>query len=191
MSKTLNYSFVVILSFIVVRLHPYEQVSLSVNYKRKTWVLASACSIFWPTTAKLKTDKVNTHAGVYRYTVKCALRLHEPRSTLRSLIYTPRGSHLCIVLVQLSIVVVRISKNKASVTPFHNVVHRPRGSSLLKEYHSQWGNSFCKSTKKKTIIATFLQLFLLFLFYLRLCQRHIKPKTNITQSRTHAISHGY
>ena len=35
-------------------------------------MLASACSIFWPTTAKLKTDKVNTHAGVYRYTVKCA-----------------------------------------------------------------------------------------------------------------------
>ena len=33
-------------SFIVVRLHPYEQVSLSVNYKRKTWVLASACSTF-------------------------------------------------------------------------------------------------------------------------------------------------
>ena len=41
------------------------------------------------------------------------LRLHEPRSTLRSLMYTPRGSHPYYVLVQRSIVVVSKTKNKA------------------------------------------------------------------------------
>ena len=41
-----------------------------------------------------------------------------PQHTTESDIHTP-WQLLCIVLVQLSIVVVRISKNKASVTPFN------------------------------------------------------------------------
>ena len=63
------------------------------------------------------------------------------------------------------------TKNKASVTPFHNVVHRPRGSSLLKEYHSQWGNSFCKSTKKKQLSQLFRNFFFFFFLFPPLSQR--------------------
>ena len=84
-------------SFIVVRLHPYEQIILTVNYKRKS-VGACIClfTVLGLPQPLLKNRQRNTHVEVYRYTVKCALRLHKSRSTLRSLIYTPRGSYPCI-----------------------------------------------------------------------------------------------
>ena len=48
------------------------------------------------------------------------LRLHEPRSTLRSLIYTPRGSHSCIVLELLfDCGSFESPKTKRKVTPFN------------------------------------------------------------------------
>ena len=47
--------------------------------------------------------------------VKCA-RGMRPRSTLRSLIYTPRGVTSAMFLSSFD-VVVRLFKNKASVTP--------------------------------------------------------------------------
>ena len=100
-------------SFIVVRLHPYEQVSLSINYKRKTWVLSSACSSSRPTTALTVNRQRNTHAGEYSTPVKCALRILDPRSTLRRVYTTPRGRHLCNVLDRSSIVVVSKTQNKA------------------------------------------------------------------------------
>ena len=107
-------------SFIAVRKHPKRTgLTLCDSYKRKTWVLNICLFDILAYHSQAENRQINTHAGVYRYTVKCALRLHEPRSTLRRVYTTPRGSHLCIVLVQLSIVVVRISKNKASVTPFN------------------------------------------------------------------------
>ena len=71
------------------------------------------CSLFWPTTAKLKNRQRNTHAGNIVHPHKCA----EGTSTLTAhygeYIHTPRGSYQCIAFVQLSIVVVRITKNKA------------------------------------------------------------------------------
>ena len=84
----------------------------------QTWVFTSACFMFWPTTAKLKNRQRNTHMGVYLYTVKCAVRILDPQHTTESIYYTP-WSHPSIVLVCFSIVVVRLSKNKASVTPFN------------------------------------------------------------------------
>ncbi len=121
----------------------------------------------------------------YTDTRKVCVEDSQPsQHTTESIYYTP-WNYPCNVLVQYSIVVVSKYKNKASVTPFHNVVHRPRGSSLLKEYHSQWGNSFCKSTKKKTIIATFPQLFLLFLSFPPPCQRLQVWRCEAIQSATY------
>ena len=54
-----------------------------------------------------KTDRINTHDGVYRYTVKCASEdITSPRSTLRRVYATPRGVTLAFVFVLCSIVVV-------------------------------------------------------------------------------------
>ena len=95
-------------SFIVVRLHPYEQVSLLVNYKRKN-VGACICPFVvrgLPQPMR-KTDRETPTLEYIDYTVKCAYESNTySRSTLRSLIYTPRGSYPCIVLVLSSIVVV-------------------------------------------------------------------------------------
>ena len=44
-----------------------------------------------PSTASAKNRQRNTHVGVYSTPVKCALRLLEPRSTLRRVYTTPRG----------------------------------------------------------------------------------------------------
>ena len=51
--------------------------------------------------------------------VMCALRPHVPRRTLRRVYDTPRGNYPCIVSDLYSSVVVRLPKNKASVTPFN------------------------------------------------------------------------
>ena len=37
------------------------------NYTQKTWVLASACSTIWPTTANEENRQRNTHVEVYRH----------------------------------------------------------------------------------------------------------------------------
>ena len=98
-------------------------------------------------------ERTNRETTTLEYTEirkVCVEDTRPSQHTTESIYYTP-WSYPCNVLVQYSIVVVSKYKNKASVTPFHNVVHRPRSSSLLKEYHSQWGNSFCKSTKKKQL----------------------------------------
>lgn len=79
-------------------------------------------------------------------TVKCA-RGNKPRSTLRSLIYTPRGNHPCNVLVQYSIVVVSKYKNKASVTPFKYVVLHPMAPFSSENIKAASGGCICKITK--------------------------------------------
>ena len=129
MSKTRNYSFVVILSFIVVRLHPYEQIILTVNYKRKN---VGACICLFDNQAyhSLEENRQrNNHVEVYRYTVKCA---YEDTRILAAH-YGEYILHPVELPLQCSCpqfdVVVRLSKNKASVTPFQYVV--PRGSDLL------------------------------------------------------------
>ena len=100
-------------SFIVVRLHPYEQVSHSVNYKRKTWVLASACSSSRPSTALTVNRQRNNHVEVYRYTVKCASEdLVSPRSTLRRVYTTPRGATPAMFLTVIRLWKFRSPKTK-------------------------------------------------------------------------------
>jgi len=79
-------------SFIVVRLHPYERVSHSVNYKRKN-VGACICPFCIQAYHSLEENRQrNNHVEVYRYTVKCASEdMVSPRSTLRRVYTTPRG----------------------------------------------------------------------------------------------------
>ena len=86
----------------------------------------------------------------------------DPRSTLRRVYTTPRGVTPTFVLVLCSIVEVLNDQKQSVSNAFQYVVHRPRGSSLLKEYHSQWGNSFCKSTKKKQLSQLFRNFFFFF-----------------------------
>ena len=82
----------------------------------------------------------NNHVEVYRYTVKCASEdMVSPRSTLRSLIYTPRGSHPCNVLVLNSIVVVSKRPKTKRDNAFQYVVPPPQGSTHLSVHPSQYG----------------------------------------------------
>ena len=81
-------------------------------------MLTSACSISRPSTALVVNRQSKPHVGEYSTPVKCALRMHNPRSTLRRVYITPRGNYLAFVLDYYSIVEVSKSKNKASVTPF-------------------------------------------------------------------------
>ena len=62
------------------------------DYKRKN-VGACICLFCIQAYHSLEENRQrNTHAEVYRCTVKCACEdMDSPRSTLRSLIYTPRG----------------------------------------------------------------------------------------------------
>ena len=78
--------------------------------------------------------------------VKCALRMLNPRSTLRRVYDTPRDSHSCHVLVQYSSVVVSKYKNKASVTPLICSA-LPISVSHFKWSLVSWTKSFCKDTK--------------------------------------------
>ena len=85
----------------------------------------------------------------------------KPLSTLRRCWYTPRGVTPALFLISCRCGSSNIQKQSVS-NAFQYVVHRPRGSSLLKEYHSQWGNSFCKSTKKKQLKQLFRNFFFFF-----------------------------
>ena len=93
MSKTLLFiPLSLVRFFIVVRLHPYEQILLTVNYKRKN---VGACICLFDNQAyhSLEENRQrNNHVEVYRYTVKCASEdMVSPRSTLRRVYTTPRG----------------------------------------------------------------------------------------------------
>ena len=122
MSKTRNYSFVVS-SFIFSC--PPSPIRTSITFrlttKEKTWVLTSAC----PTHRGLpqpcrKNKQRNNHVGEYKDAVKCALRIPDPRSTLRRVYTTPRGVTPAFVLVlHIDCGSFDGSKNKASVTPFN------------------------------------------------------------------------
>ena len=150
MSKTLLFiPLSLVRSFIVVRLHPYEQIIPTVNYKRKN-VGACICLFYFVAYHSHTGKQTEKHPTLEHIDIRkvCVEDTRPSQHTTESIYYTP-WSYPCDVLDRYSIVEVSKTKNKASVTPFHNVVHRPRSSSLLKEYHSQWGNSFCKSTKKK------------------------------------------
>ena len=86
--------------FIVVRLHPYEQIILSVNYKRKN---VGACICLShpsrPTTALQKEQTEKQPRWSIQTPVKCALRILDPRSTLRRAYTTLRGVTPAFVLV--------------------------------------------------------------------------------------------
>ena len=121
----------------------------SVNYKRKTWVLASACSTSRPTTAKLENKQRNIHAGVYSTPVKCASEdMVSPRSTLRSCIYyTPWQSPLhcsCPVFDCGSFEVQKQSVSNA----FQYVVLCPTAPSTSDDITALRVDSICKDTKK-------------------------------------------
>ena len=85
-----------------------------------------------------KQNRVSTNAGVYRYTVKCARGSKASQHTTESNIQTPWQS-LSNVFVLDSIVVVRLSKNKASVTPFKKKcsTHRLLSHALREPFNGQ------------------------------------------------------
>ena len=78
-------------SFIVVRLHPYEQIIPTVNYKRKN-VGACIC-LFYFVAYHSQTGKQTEKQPRWsiQTPVKCAWRILNPRSTLRRVYTTPRG----------------------------------------------------------------------------------------------------
>jgi len=84
-------------------------------------MLTTACSTHRGLPQPCRKNKQrNNHAEAYRYTVKCALRILDPRSTLRRVYTTPRGVTSAFVLVlQIDCGSFDGSKNKASVTPFN------------------------------------------------------------------------
>ena len=125
-------------------------------------VLASACSMFWPTTAKVVNRQRNNHVEVYRYTVKCA---YEDTRILAA----HYGEYI-LHPVELPLQCFRLlfdcgSSNiqKQSVSnAFQYVAHRPRSSSLRQGIHSHQGQiAFAKlsnlfeTTKKRLVF--FLQ----------------------------------
>ena len=107
-----------------------------------------------PTTAYEENRQRNTHAGVYRYTVKCALRKHVPRSTLRSLIYTPRGSYPCDVLVLSSSVVVSKRPKTKRDNAFSICSALPCRSILLKGHHGHYGQLASAKVQKTLELCT-------------------------------------
>ena len=81
-------------------------------------MLTSACSVFRPTTALRKTDRETSTLEYITTRKVCIEDTRSSQHTTESIFYTP-WSYPCICSCPLSIVVVRIHKNKASVTPFN------------------------------------------------------------------------
>ena len=122
--------------------------------KEKRGCLHLPVRLSWPTTAITVNRQRNNHVEVYRYTVKCASEdMVSPRSTLRSLIYTPRGSHPCNVLVLSSIVVVSKRPKTKRDNAFSICSAPPSGSAHLSEHPSHYGQiAFAKVQRKKEIM---------------------------------------
>ena len=96
----------------------------------------------------------NNHVEVYRYTVKCASEdMVSPRSTLRRVYTTPRGSHPCNVLVLSSIVVVSKRPKTKRDNAFSICSAPPSGSAHLSEHPSDYGQiAFAKVQRKMEIM---------------------------------------
>ena len=72
------------------------------TYIQKTWVLSSACLMFWPTTAIWNEQTEKHPRGSILYTVKCASEdMVSPRSTLRRVYATPRGVTSAMFLIPI------------------------------------------------------------------------------------------
>ena len=101
-----------------------------------------------------KTVRETSTHGVYRYTVKCASEdMVSPRSTLRRVYTTPRGSHPCNVLVLSSIVVVSKRPKTKRDNAFSICSAPPSGSAHLSEHPSHYGQiAFAKVQRKKEIM---------------------------------------
>ena len=101
-----------------------------------------------------KTVRETSTHGVYRYTVKCASEdMVSPRSTLRRVYTTPRGSHPCNVLVLSSIVVVSKRPKTKRDNAFSICSAPPSGSAHLSEHPSYYGQiAFAKVQRKMEIM---------------------------------------
>ena len=90
----------------------------------------------------------NTHVEVYRYTVKCAYEDTRILAAHYGVWYTHPVEPLLHCSWSLFDVVVRTSKNKASVTPFYYVVLHPLAPSSSDDITALQASSNCKDTKR-------------------------------------------
>ena len=116
------------------------------TYRKRGCLLLPVCCLRLSTALENNRQR-NTHAGVYRCTVKCAYESNTyPRSTLRSLIYTPRGNYLCICLcLQWESANFDCPKTKRD-NAFKYVVLRPAARLFYKSFLACRADSICKST---------------------------------------------
>ena len=105
--------------FVLTNTQSQIDYSLLMTTYKKSGCLTSACPTLLAYHSQQQKNKQSKHPRWSIQTpVKCALRLHEPRSTLRRVYTTPRGSHprICLGLL-FRLWQYEESKNKASVTP--------------------------------------------------------------------------